>query len=1258
MKKRLGLDLGVASVGWCLMGIDDDGNPLRIIDANPLVFDSIEDGKTGTTENQNRRIKRGMRRQRRRRVLRLEDLRKLFADYFHKDFFSSMNNVEKGTTPFDLKVKGLKEKLTEDELMVVLYHYLKYRGFKSNRKVDDLSNPDNKKMLGHIASVRKEMELKGLSITEYLKQSFDEKNPIDRRYHNSSSDFLLTVSRDMYRDEISKLLKKQLEYKTIKDDFADKFFAIYDRQRDFSEGPDSSSEYHVDFNKIIGICSFDGVKRAPKESFSAKSFVLLSALNNLSYKLDVADKEYTSLSSDEITKIYNYEVEKMTPLKYSQIFKLINKVPFKIKGVELSKKEYINAINKFKAEKGIVGKSLDEKQMAEFKEHLKKVTNEKKFFSGFDYCHNLKKAVGDSFEITPELYDKASEIVLRYKTDAMIEEKCKEAGFDSALTKGIVEIGGSEKTIDLSLPICQKIIPYLLQGLTYDKALKKLGFDHSKMSRAKVQGSMPDIDQALLQMDLNLTNPVVKHTLINMRRVIMGLIDKYGPIDEYSIELARELKKSFEERKKIRDEQLDNYANNILTKERILETYPSLFPSVSKIRSEDVVKYRLFIEQKGISPYSGKQIVESELFNDNMYQVDHILPYSRTLDDSYSNKVLVETEQNQLKGNRTPFEYFGKKGMSVIYDFLNKTPISDRKSDNLLNSDLTSDFSAGDLSDTSYITTLAKQLITYWMLPEGKECMTLSGSITDKLKLVWGLKNRTHSFLTQDKDYKNRLKYRFKKLTYENDEKGNFESFDFTFTLERINSDKEFKISIAHQKNPEKKLSQKDIMNNKVIDVVYANRSLFESHLKENSTVVELIDSFASMEGSVNLEEFKDNALRLLGKLSSLIDNEQSTKDRSNDLHHALDAAVIAAVNPTLVKRITEYYKNVKETNDCMVVDGNLVNEKTGEIVEPALANKEKLPLPYKDFSREVLLRVYEKDPAILTEELNKLSIYHGTLKPNDVKPMYPTRIPVKEVKGAISSETIFGFRNNSLTKRVSVTKMQEKDLNSIIDYGSGNGAVKKAIADWMANGRPTSYPILPSKGVAIKKVRVTLPSNFQAMANLSNNRFAGIDSVVRVNVYRKKNDDGILYFSPLNYYQISREQIYNKQKEKLEAHKINAITVSEPNYAIMDKQGNDFDMYSKTQLDENFSLVASLPKYSLIEVEMKNGKKSLCYSGGLSNGLFEVYSIIGDGSDLFLKENSIFAERGESSNGRNQLTVSTIKNIVVHNISVTGKIS
>ncbi len=81
----------------------------------------------------------------------------------------------------------------------------------------------------------------------------------------------------------------------------------------------------------------------------------------------------------------------------------------------------------------------------------------------------------------------------------------------------------------------------------------------------------------------------------------------------------------------------------------------------------NIVKFKLWNEQDGRCMYSGKYIEPHRLFEEGYTEVDHILPYSRSLDDSYNNKTLTLGTENQRKGNKIPYEYMGNT--SIWNDF-------------------------------------------------------------------------------------------------------------------------------------------------------------------------------------------------------------------------------------------------------------------------------------------------------------------------------------------------------------------------------------------------------------------------------------------------------------------------------------------------------------------------------------------------------------------------------------------------------------
>ena len=61
---RLGLDLGTNSIGWCLLNLDDSGNPSSIFRTGVRIFNDGRDPKSLSSLKANRRQARSARRRR------------------------------------------------------------------------------------------------------------------------------------------------------------------------------------------------------------------------------------------------------------------------------------------------------------------------------------------------------------------------------------------------------------------------------------------------------------------------------------------------------------------------------------------------------------------------------------------------------------------------------------------------------------------------------------------------------------------------------------------------------------------------------------------------------------------------------------------------------------------------------------------------------------------------------------------------------------------------------------------------------------------------------------------------------------------------------------------------------------------------------------------------------------------------------------------------------------------------------------------
>jgi len=131
---RMALDIGTNSIGWALYSLDNQKKPCKIVDAGVRIFPSGRDHKTYTTLNTDRRLARLQRRQRDRYLQRRTYLLHLLKEneLFPQDVFSAKKLAS--LNPYELRAKGLDEKIPLHHFGRALFHINQRRGFKSNRK--------------------------------------------------------------------------------------------------------------------------------------------------------------------------------------------------------------------------------------------------------------------------------------------------------------------------------------------------------------------------------------------------------------------------------------------------------------------------------------------------------------------------------------------------------------------------------------------------------------------------------------------------------------------------------------------------------------------------------------------------------------------------------------------------------------------------------------------------------------------------------------------------------------------------------------------------------------------------------------------------------------------------------------------------------------------------------------------------------------------------------------------------------------------
>lgn len=739
----LGLDLGSASLGWALIGIDATETPVSLICAGVRIFEPGVDGSAlkiqqGKDQSKavDRREARLHRRQLRRRAARqrelfgvlqgagllpatpgagigseqrhrvLNDLDAALASRYR----TGSNKEVFGQMPlYALRKKALYEPLAPDELGRVFFHLSQRRGFQSNRKdvkktaKEDQDQGQVKNAIHDLKQAIQASDAKTLG--EYLAGLDPHEQKVRRQW----------TGREMFEKEFEKIWDTQKGYhaELLTPELHDRIWNLL-----FFQRPVSAQKH------LVGKCELEPDKRrAPWASLPAQQFRVLQKVNDLR----LIEEDGNELPLNEAGRVAVFDLlENHGTQSFAAIKKHLG----------------LPRESKFNLERG-AGKSPQLK--------------------GNVTAQSMRKVFGERWKEFPE--GKRNQIIENWRNSETDEDLKREAmehwGLDEAGANALVNEKAPGDYCSLSLVALGKILPLMRAGKSFKEAETEIY--GNRFSGAAVHplipvlrphrkhfrnGTPPPQDALMSSIANGLRNPAVERSITEMRKVVNAIVREYGKPYEIRIELARELKKP---RSKRLDETANNRkreAENKALAERMHRECGIPQPPSRK----DLERAKLWIEQnQGECPYTGKKLPFSRLFDDdNGFDVDHILPRSRHPDDSYQNKVLCWGDTNRMvKRNQTPYEAFAEQDPENWQQILTrvtrwKNPGKMRKFEICSTDDL-AEFSSRQLNDTRYTSLLAARLLSTLyggrdMMENGRKRQVIfasTGAVTATLRRNW-----------------------------------------------------------------------------------------------------------------------------------------------------------------------------------------------------------------------------------------------------------------------------------------------------------------------------------------------------------------------------------------------------------------------------------------------------------------------------------------------------------------------------------------
>jgi CRISPR-associated endonuclease Csn1 len=545
--------------------------------------------------------------------------------------------------PYSLRSKGLDHPLQPAEFARALFHINQRRGFKSNRKTDKKDN-DSGELKQAISKLRLALEQEGCrTVGEWLHKRDSSGGTVRARYRQTK------ITNDDGKNRIDKSYDLYIDRAMIEAEFD----ALWTKQAElnpalFNDNARDDLRHVLLFQRPLkpvrpGRCTLmPDQERAPLALPSTQRFRMYQELNNLRILQDGLKEVCLTLRQRDTLAV----------------------------ALEANSKRSFTQIKRLLGMSGSVKFNFEDPKRQELKGNTTSAILSKTDLFGaawFGFDEHKQDAI-------------VLQLVQEENETKLVRWLCDETGVDEARAEAIANAGLPEGYGSLCSQALERLLPELRRDvMTYDKAVLAAGFDHhSNISSAATGEILPTLPYYGIPLQRHvgfgtgqaedpdekrygkIANPTVHIGLNQVRLVVNALISRYGHPSEVIVELARDLKQSKEQRDEETKRQADNQKRNARLREDVAGI---LNISVERVKQTDIQKMILWGELSDNvadrrCPYSGVQISAAMLMSAEV-EIEHILPFSETLDDSLNNKTVSLRQANRIKGNRTPWQARG-----------------------------------------------------------------------------------------------------------------------------------------------------------------------------------------------------------------------------------------------------------------------------------------------------------------------------------------------------------------------------------------------------------------------------------------------------------------------------------------------------------------------------------------------------------------------------------------------------------------------